>query len=90
MNITYTSKLPTTNLTYNDLQNGDVFLSFPPESEEWIPVTFMKCVDSTHDSPKPYLLDMETGELYEDVDMYPINKLLIDLSININSLDGGV
>lgn len=74
MNINFNPSFGT-NLKYDDLEDGDIFISIDRKCA--VPALLMKVVDYTDDEdPKHYILDLETGELSSNVQMYPIDKVI--------------
>lgn len=76
MNINFNPSLGT-DLKYDDLDDGDIFISIDRDCADMLPALLMKVADHTDENnPKYYVLDLETGELYSDVQMYPIDKVI--------------
>lgn len=76
MNINFNPSFGT-DLKYDDLEDGDIFISIDRDCSDMLPALLMKVVDYTdNENPKHYILDLETGELYSDVQMYPIDKVI--------------
>lgn len=83
MNISINAKTDN-DITFDDLEEGTVFLSFNRDYCQVKPDIFMKVVDSsTNNDPHFYVLDLQSGNLYDDVDMYSIDKI-IDQDFVIN------
>lgn len=76
MNINFNTNF-STKLKYDDLEDGDIFISIARNCPVAIASLFMKVVDYTDkEDPKHYILDLETGRLSSNVQMYPIDKVI--------------
>lgn len=58
--------------SYDDLNYGDVFISTAPDTGE---ASVMMKVHSFDSNDDEYVLDMSTGELYPDIEDYPVTQL---------------
>lgn len=71
--------IPKVNVNIDELLNGQVFISKPKDYDD-VRYNFMKC----NNNGKSCILDLDTFNIYEDIDMYEVVKLL---NCELNNVD---
>jgi len=72
-------KAPKVNVKIDELLNGQVFIANPKDYDD-VRYNFMKC----NNNGKSCILDLDTFNIYEDIDMYEVVKLL---NCELNNVD---
>lgn len=72
-------KVSKVNVKIDELLNGQVFIANPKDYDD-VRYNFMKC----NNNGKSCILDLDTFNIYEDIDMYEVVKLL---NCELNNVD---